>query len=128
MTDSTDPTPTPSHASDAVPVEQIDVGAVRISSHLVGSTASVAMSGELDLHSAGDLIRSVQHLVATGTIDDLGLDLSGLEFIDSSGLHAILRCRNHLLEHGIALRVVAVSPPVARVIHLAGLDDTLRPG
>jgi anti-sigma B factor antagonist len=48
-------------------------------------------------------------------------DLSGVTFLDSTGLGALLQVRNVALADGREFLVVAQSPAVERVLSLAGL-------
>src|SRR3954463_4562086 len=56
-----------------------------------GSTAIVAASGEIDLSTVGELRVAVTD--AASDCDRLRLDLSGVEFIDSTGLGGLLALR-----------------------------------
>ena len=54
-----------------------------------GVRAVVHINGELDAYSAPGLEEEVERLIADN-VSDLVLDLSGTDFLDSSGLRAIL--------------------------------------
>jgi anti-anti-sigma factor len=53
------------------------------------------------------------------------LDLRGLKFIDSSGLHLILRYGQEAKRDGVSLEVVPGVPAVQRVFELAGVTALL---
>jgi anti-anti-sigma factor len=57
--------------------------------------------------------------------DRLVLDLSALEFMDSTGIRLILQAREHALRHGAAFQVVRGPDTVMRVLELVGLDEQL---
>ena len=79
------------------------------------------VEGELDLSDEDGLVADVETLLH----DDDGsvlLDLAGVEFIDSSGVRAILRLH---LDHGGRVRLVALSDAVSRVLRIAGLSEVL---
>ncbi|MFJ3617450.1 STAS domain-containing protein [Streptomyces iakyrus] len=88
------------------------------------------------LHVAGDLDYD-QAPVLRGRLDQLSLapgqclvlDLSGLEFCDSSGITALLAARQHALAAGADVVLAAVPANLMRVLTLVGLDQvfTLRP-
>jgi anti-anti-sigma factor len=88
------------------------------------------------LHVAGDLDFD-QAPVLRGRLDRLPLspgqclvlDLSGLEFCDSSGITALLAARQHALTTDAAVVLAAVPANLLRVLTLVGLDQvfTLRP-
>jgi anti-anti-sigma factor len=57
--------------------------------------------------------------------DQLVLDLSGLDFMDSTGIRLILQARDHALRHGAGFVVVRGPDTVMRVLELVGLDEQL---
>lgn len=74
------------------------------------------MKGELDLVSAG--------LLET-RIAELCTDMSDLEFIDSTGLRALLVSRELCGVNSCRLLVGQLSPQVARLLELSGLEGRL---
>jgi anti-sigma B factor antagonist len=78
--------------------------------------------GELDiatvemLGAALDDIKSAKRLM---------LDLRGLSFIDSSGLHLLVALHQRAQRNGFQLALVAPAPPVDRAIQVCGLGDSL---
>ena len=75
----------------------------------------VRVVGEIDISTAP---RIIQH---TYMADCHELDLSGVTFIDSTGLHALIRLRDALPD----LRIVAVSAPVQRLLEITDTADYL---
>ncbi len=59
-----------------------------------------------------------------GTVGAFVLDLSELSFLDSSGLHALLRARAYLAREDRTLVLVCPRGPARRVLDLAGVLDT----
>ncbi|MBO0727740.1 MAG: STAS domain-containing protein [Acidimicrobiaceae bacterium] len=51
----------------------------------------------------------------------LVVNLSGVTFLDSTGLCVLVRTANELTDHGGAIRVVASHPPVGKAFEIAGL-------
>jgi anti-sigma B factor antagonist len=76
--------------------------------------------GEVDLASAGALMAAAESLVKpeAGT---LRLDMTGVTFIDSSGIRSILLIDEQCRESGIGFEV-APSEQVQRVLSLVGLS------
>jgi anti-sigma B factor antagonist len=95
-----------------------------VSVHHDGSEAVVTLSGELDLDGTRQLADKVRQAVGPG-IESLGIDLRGLTFVDSAGLQGILNAQVSCQTASVAFRVISVSPNVARVIELAGLESLL---
>ena len=58
---------------------------------------------------------------------DLLVDFGGVTFCDSSGLRALILAARRLQAAGHRLRVIDVSPRVARVFTVTGLQDLIDP-
>jgi anti-anti-sigma factor len=67
-------------------------GPLHIESRREGDAVIVALNGELDLASAPELERELREAEATNP-SRVVIDLSGLGFMDSTGLQALLRTR-----------------------------------
>ena len=86
------------------------------------AVAIVQPRGELDLatvetlRAALDAIKSTERLV---------LDLRGLSFIDSTGLHLLVALNQRAQCDGLQLTLVRPAAPVDRAIQLCGLDQQL---
>lgn len=76
-----------------------------------------AMSGEFDLTCAPDL-RAEVDAAAAGPAQRLVLDISQVEFMDSSMLKELLRANAELSAAGSQLVLVAPQPPVQRLLEL----------
>jgi anti-sigma B factor antagonist len=79
----------------------------------------LAVEGELELASADQLERSVARLQQP-EIKRIVLDLSQVQFIDSSGLRVLLAVRNAAKRKGHALVLVAPAPSVQRIFEITG--------
>jgi anti-anti-sigma factor len=116
MMHSRDPSPESLHTPDFEMHERLDDhGAVRLS-----------LSGELDLAVADRLRSRLQQLArARATII---LDLSDLQFIDSTGLQILITNFNEATHDGWQLRIDPnLTRPVRRVVELVGIDHILWP-
>lgn len=80
-------------------------------------------AGELDIASVDELRKAVLELADTGKV--IVLDLSGLSFIDSTGLRLVIDLNERFGGETDRLRVVAGSPAVERLLDIAGLRDQL---
>ncbi len=78
----------------------------------------VAVRGELDAASTPVLQEKLADIVAEG--GPIVLDLAECQFLDSTGLHAIIDARGVLEERGAGFEICCVGDgPVARVIEVA---------
>jgi anti-anti-sigma factor len=80
--------------------------------------------GDLDLATAPILEAQVTELREAG-FGRIVVDLRGLRFIDSSGLHLLVRCDQEVRRHGAALELIRGSAPVQRVFEITGLSARL---
>lgn len=85
---------------------------------------TLALGGEVDLATAGDLEAEVERLVATGTTQ-IVLDLRNVTFCDSVGLNVLVRARHRCESHGGWMRITHPRGEVAQVLHISGLLDHL---
>ena len=94
-----------------------------LSTRQVGSLAVVSVGGEVDLDTASqlndhalDAVREVSpHVV---------LDLSGVTFMDSTGLKVMLSIQRRATLAGGSFAVACPGRPVRKILALTGLDQT----
>jgi anti-sigma B factor antagonist len=81
----------------------------------------VKLIGEIDMSNAESLGRAITALVVDGT-DRLVIDLTALEFMDSSGIAMLLRVTSDI----DSVRLRNPSNVVRRIIESTGLGEVLR--
>jgi anti-sigma B factor antagonist len=87
--------------------------------------AGVAVRGEVDIHTTPELSAALDDAVR----DSRGafvLDLSEVEFLDSTGVAALVRTRAVLGREDRRLGVVCPAGPARRMLELAGIADLLE--
>lgn len=84
----------------------------------------LAAEGEIDLVTAQRLEQAADDALDKGA-HDLWIDLSDVEFIDSSGIHALLQVRGRVDALNRRLAVVCPFGPIHRAFRLTGLDEAL---
>jgi len=94
-------------------------GTLRLSVEDVDNACVVIAKGEIDLATADQLVTAVEMLSDGG--GPIILDLTEVEFIDSSGVRALLRCEQAAAEAGRAFALLRPSGPVARILDLVDL-------
>ena len=82
----------------------------------------LALSGEIDIGRDAELSALVDAFLDSGSQDVL-LDLSAVEFLDSSGLSALSRLRAIAVGRGGMLRLLAPQAPVRRVLDVSGVSN-----
>jgi anti-anti-sigma factor len=104
-----------------------DVPALRISADADGATAVLSLAGELDLATADLLRRRVHEVVGSDAeLRRMVFDVAGLDFMDVTGLGALLEARRKLIERGGSVAIRRPRPMVLRMLTLLELDDALQ--
>ena len=88
------------------------------------SSVALAVSGRLDMTSAGELEEELLGLIERGE-RRIALDFSGLDYLSSAGLRSILVAAKRLRDDGGSLVVVGLTGPVREVFEMAGLAGVL---
>ncbi len=88
---------------------------------MVGDRPLVTATGDLDVHAAPTLQSLVTPLSQRPGVA-LVIDLSAVDFIDSTGLGVLVATLKHVREAGGSLDVVTAAPRVLKVFTLTGLD------
>ena len=104
-----------------------DPPALAITAETDGGTTVLHLAGELDLATADLLRERVRELLGRDTVlEELVLDLAGLEFLDVTGVGALLETRRKLAATGARLTLRRPRPMVVRMLTLLHLDDALQ--
>ena len=94
-------------------------------SHRDDDSAIVTVSGELDISTAPALKSVLDELCGNGRLKVI-VDLSGMSFIDSSGLGLLVKTLKLVRQRtGASLKIINASANVHNVIQIAKLDSML---
>jgi anti-sigma B factor antagonist len=96
---------------------------LNVSSRFHDDYTIVTISGEIDLYTAPRL-----HSELVGVLDDgmpgrVVIDMSGVEFCDSTGMNVLLSCLRRARERGGELEIAAPRPAVRKILQVTGLDS-----
>lgn len=81
----------------------------------------MALCGELDTGAAQELDTMLEGLVPT-LEGDLSIDLTGLSYLNSTGIRSFLRLDKMLKSKGKAFVFKGASPTIFRIFRYCGLD------
>jgi anti-sigma B factor antagonist len=101
-----------------------EVGDLTLHTTQVGQRTVVAASGDIDLVTAQRLEEAADAALDKGT-RDLWIDLSDVDFIDSTGIHVLLQVRGRATALNRQLAVICPVGPIRRAFGLTGLDEAL---
>ncbi len=88
---------------------------------LGGNAFVVTMTGEADLHTAPQLDRALQGVIALGGTA-VAVDLGDVSFIDSTALGVLIRHQPRFKSRGGDLVLVTQDRRVLRTFEITGLD------
>lgn len=86
-----------------------------------GGVAVVSVAGELDLATAPAARQELEHVLGQGG-EALHVDMSGVEFVDSTGLGVLVWAWEQAREKRMAYLVVDPSATAIRVLEQSGLS------
>jgi anti-sigma B factor antagonist len=101
----------------------------KVQSETLGGVRIIAVAGELDLNTASELEQPLEAALASEG-SALVIDLSGCEFIDSTGIALIVRAWQRLGRDSNGHRVsrfalCCVNDQVQRLLDITGLESTI---
>jgi anti-sigma B factor antagonist len=85
-----------------------------------GEALVFRLKGSLDLATSPSVRAALVEAADEGK-HDIIVDLSQLEFIDSTGLGALIGAHRRALEHGGRVRLIVNDGPIQRLLNITGL-------
>ena len=95
---------------------------MNISTAFAAGRLTIYLAGELDHHEARGAIRSIDELLDEYLPRDCVLDMSGLSFMDSSGIALIIRMSRRMKNLGGRAWIENPAKQPLRVIDASGID------
>jgi anti-sigma B factor antagonist len=97
----------------------------RVETQTKGRLTTLTVAGELDLVSSPVLERELEKAYVLDA-DVILLDLRGLAFMDSTGLHLLVKAQQRAGEAGHRLALTRGSEQVQRLLDLTGVADLVK--
>lgn len=94
---------------------------LKVSTEYRGDHAVVSVHGEVDLYTAPRLQTELAALAHDGA-SQVVVDLSKVEFCDSTGMNVLLSAMKRFREQGGNLELAAPRAAVRRILEVTGLD------
>lgn len=92
----------------------------------VGRVLTIRIRGEIDHHTAAPMRADMDELLFSHRPTELVLDMSGVSFMDSSGLGLIMGRYGVLRQLGGRLILKDPSPETVSILRLAGMESTVQ--
>ena len=81
-------------------------------------------TGEIDLYTAPRLQGELAEVIASAApASRIVVDMSGVEFCDSTGMNVLLSCLRQVRERGGELELAAPRPAVMKILQVTALDS-----
>lgn len=93
-----------------------------VSKHVADGHTVVELRGELDVSTADDLRERLLAMLGEDRASSIILDLSGLSFMDSTGISVLAAAERRAHELGGTFSLAATQKIVARVLRITSLD------
>lgn len=87
----------------------------------------ILVQGEVDLATSHLLYEAALHALALPKVTHVEFDLSGVPFLDASGVAALMHAYLELAEEGRQVAVAGAAGMVAAVLHITRADHQLIP-
>ena len=96
---------------------------LRVTSRSQGDHVVLALAGEIDLYTAPKLQSELTSALAAGKSSHIVVDMSAVEFCDSTGMNVLLSCLRQVRERGGELELAAPRPAVMKILQVTALDS-----
>ncbi len=95
-------------------------------SEFTGTVLKIKLRGEIDHHSAAAVRSAIDDMIRSKHPCELVIDMSAVDFMDSSGLGLIMGRYNTMKEIGGSITVADPNPATEKIMNLAGLERIIR--
>lgn len=98
---------------------------MEIAVHIQNKTLIVALSGELDHHSATEVKDMVEAIIKNRGVQNLIFDFSELTFMDSSGIGVVVGRYKLIAAMGGNVAIVSCNKTVDRLLNMSGITKLI---
>ena len=94
-----------------------------MTSRTQGEHIILALAGEIDLYTAPRLQTELTAALAASDTAQIVVDMSAVDFCDSTGMNVLLAAHRLAGEKGGDLTLAAPRPPVRKILEVTGLQS-----
>lgn len=95
-------------------------------SEFTGTILKIKLRGEIDHHSAVAVRVAIDDMIRSKRPAELLIDMSAVDFMDSSGLGLIMGRYNTMKEIGGQVAVLDPTPATEKIMNLAGMERIIK--
>ncbi|HWF24848.1 MAG TPA: STAS domain-containing protein [Solirubrobacteraceae bacterium] len=114
----------PEGSREAVAATDVQAPGLRVALRAQGTTTTMDVEGEWGMAERDATIRALEQALARRP-ECLVLDLSGVTFIDSSGIHVVVIAAKRCAEEDVRIVIIPGPPHVHRVFEICQLTTQL---
>jgi anti-sigma B factor antagonist len=96
---------------------------LKVSSRAQGERTIVTVAGEIDLYTAPRLHSELATAVSGEGLPRVLVDMTGVEFCDSTGMNVLLAALRRARERGGELVLAGPRPAVRKILQVTGLES-----
>ncbi len=96
-----------------------------VSRHRHGNVLTVAVTGDIDISVSAEVEAAVGDALTTDGVTEVRVDLSGVHFLDSSGITLLLRGRHLADRRGVGYQVTGADGFARQVLEMTGVWEHL---
>lgn len=97
----------------------------KVSAYMQNGVKHITISGTLEMFEMKTFKKNLYALCFAGDFSSVVVDMSGVKYIDSSGVGILVGFAKLIKNAGKHVVLVKLRPNVASLFHLAGLDEYL---
>lgn len=96
---------------------------LKVSSRSQGDHTVLALAGEIDLYTAPRLQSELTRALSAADAAQIVVDMSAVEFCDSTGMNVLLAALRRARERGGDLVLAGPRPAVRKILQVTGLES-----
>jgi len=96
---------------------------LKVSTRSQGGRTVMSLGGEIDLYTAPRLHGELVTVLSGETPVQIVVDMSGVDFCDSTGMNVLLAAHRRAREQGGDLELAAPRPAIRKILQVTGLES-----
>ena len=96
---------------------------LEVSCRFQGDHTVMSVAGEIDLYTAPRLHAGLASALVDGNPVRIVVDMSGVEFCDSTGMNVLLAAQRRAREVGGDLELAGPRPAIRKILQVTGLES-----
>lgn len=99
---------------------------ISVTTRQVGAAVIIDIKGDVDLYTSPEVRKVILEWIKEGKVEKVIVNLSGVPYIDSSGVGSLVEALQWANRQGRAFSLFGLTPRARAVFELARLDKVFR--